>query len=503
MSTTGNVVVSINDNGGSSNIVASAPTVVAVAGCSSGGTVAAATPYSTADINTVIANSGYGPLTSLCALLIAAGAVVIVTRLTQNAAGTATAVTTGAGNTSTSVLTVTLDGTVGAFDTYAVKVKVAKAGTIGTDGQIQVSLDAGRTYGPVIALPAATPATYAIAHTGITLSFAAGTLVLGDTFTFGTVEPTAATAGITAWLTAMQNSLYASNGWGQMICHSAVTGSAANTIQTTMDTLASAYLFERLMIHARDAAAPTGYGAGESDATWSAALLTSYAACVARRISVAAGFYNMAEGIANTSAGTPVLRRPLSWAIAVRKVKKAVQVLSSRVKDGPLEAINVDPTSDPSDGWIYHDERTNPGLDAGRFATAWTRLRQGQGYFVRSENLMSPLGSDFPLLAVGQCFDNFCNALVQYLTANIDDSTRYNANGTIYENDAQTLESGALSVVKDTMPGQYNPLTTSITIDRLYNVKANSKCRVTGSFGGLAYIREFDLTAQITNTSAA
>ncbi len=501
MSTTGNVVISIADNGGSTNVVVPAPTVVAIAGCSSGGTVAAATPYSTSSIATVIANSGYGPLAELAAMLIARGATLIVTRLTQSAAGTATSVThTGTG---TSVVTVTLDGVVGAYDTYAVKVTVPTtgAGTIGTSGAIQISLDAGRTTGPIISLGTAN--TYAIPHTGITLNFGVGTLVAGDVFTFGTVEPTAAVAGIQAWITALQNSPFAVTGWGQMVLVGDLTGANASTIETNLDSLAANYLFDRMICNARDAHAPTGYGAGETETTWMNALLADYSATTARRLAVSAGHYNMPSGIANSAAGTPRYRRPESWAIAARKVGKPVQVLSSRVKDGPLSSIVVDPTNDPTDGWIYHDERINPGLDAGRFMSAWTRLGQGQGFFVRSENLMSPAGSDFPLLAVGQCFDNFCAALVQYFTANIDSSTRTNANGTIYENDAQTLEKGAMGIVAASMPGQYQPANTKIVVDRSYNVKTNSKVLVTGTFGGLAYMREFDLTMQMQNPNAA
>lgn len=506
MATTGNVQITIQDNGGASNIIVAAPSVIAVAGVSSSGT--ANVPVSTRSISTITSTFGYGPLTELCALLIANGATVIATKLTKNASGTASAVThTGTG---TSVVTVTLDAGVGAFDTYYVKVKVATAGTIGTSGAIQVSLDAGRTYGPVISL--GTAVTYAISNTGVTLNFGVGTLVVGDTYTFSTIEPSANTAGVQAWLTALAASPYAQAGWGNMICHTCpdesvdITGTNFNSIQTTLDTLASGYLFERCMFNARDAKTPVAWGgAGETESAWMSSIISDFAATTAKRACVAAGCYNMASGIANTSAGTPVYRRPLSWAIAARKVTKDVQILSSRVKDGPLGSINVDPTSDPSDGFLYHDERANPGLDAAWFASAWTRLGQGQGFFVRSENLaiMNAPSSDFPLLAIGACFDVFCSTLVQFFTVSIDETVRTNANGTIYENDAQQLEKGATAAVANAMSGSYQPANTSIVIDRTYNVKSNSKVKVSGTFGALAYMREFDLTVQVQNPNAA
>ena len=495
MSTTGNVQITINDNGGASNIIVAAPSVIAVAGTSSAGTVGV--PVSTRSVSTITSTFGYGPLSELCALLISAGATVIATKLTTDTAGSAGAVTFV--GTGTSVVTVSG----AAYDTYYVVFKVITGATIGVDGiTFQLSLDAGRTFGPVIAL--GTASSYAISNTGLTLAFAAGNLVAGDVATFGTVEPTAAASDVTDWLAAMQASPYAAAGWGGMIAHGDRTGADCSTIETALDTMASEYLFERLIVNARDVdPAAEWSGTAETEAAWQAALLTSFSATSARRIAACAGFYNIPSGIANSAAGTPRYRRPLSWAIAARKVQQPVQVLSSRVKDGVLASIVVDPSSDPTDGFVYHDERINPGLDAARFASAWTRLTQPQGFFVRSENLMSPLGSDFPLLAVGACFDNFCSALVQFFTFNIDDSVRTNSNGTIYENDAQRLESGALSALASSMSGQYQPANTSVVIDRTYNVKTNSKVLVSGTFGGLAYVREFDLTVQVQNPNAA
>jgi len=495
MSTTGNVQITINDNGGATNIIVAAPSVIAVAGTCSSGTVNV--PVSTRSLSTITSTFGYGPLSELCALLISAGATVIASKLATATAGAAGAVTFV--GTGTSVVSVSG----AAYDTYYVVFKVVTGGTIGVAGiTFQVSLDAGRTFGPVIAL--GTASSYSIPNTGLTLGFAAGDLDTGDVATFGTTEPLADAAGVTAWLEAMLASPYAAAGWGGMIVAGARTGSDVSTIETTLDSLASQYLFERLILNARDASPASKWsGTGESEATWSAALASSFASTSARRALVSAGHYNVPSGIANSAAGTPRYRRPLSWSIAARKVQQPVQVLSSRVKDGPLASIVVDPTSDPTDGFVYHDERINPGFDSLRFASAWTRLGQPQGFFVRSENLMSPLGSDFPLLAVGQCFDNFCSALVQFFTANIDDSVRTNTNGTIYENDAQRLESGALSAVASSMTGQYQPANTSVVIDRTYNVKTNSKVLVNGTFGGLAYVREFDLTVQVQNPNAA
>src|SRR5262249_32139583 len=130
--------------------------------------------------------------------------------------------------TGTSVVTTTLDATNGAFDYYFVKVLVVTGGTIATGPcAIQVSLDAGRNYGQVIQLGVAN--TYVIANTGITLNFAAGTLVTGDTYTFAAYGPMWTTANVQTALNALVGSQYGVVGWGSTHIVSAGGGATAAT----------------------------------------------------------------------------------------------------------------------------------------------------------------------------------------------------------------------------------------------------------------------------------
>lgn len=509
MSTSGNVEITIVDNGGAGAINVAAPSVVAIFGVSSAGTKD--TPISTRSASTLASTFGYGPLTELGAMLIAQGATVIATKVEQSGAGTYANLTqTDAG---TSVPSVTLNGTVGAFDTYFVKIVLLSNATVGDPNatvKLKVSLDAGRTYGPTQVLNvSAAPSSLVIPNTGITVSFAAGTLKNGNEIAFATYEPYASMGNVNNAIEALKNSAYAISGWGSMIVNGAAKDNQSYntadcaTLQNKLDSLATSQLFERCFVNVRDAANGWGGGIAETDAQYTSALVAASLGHNAKRVTACAGFYNVPSAIANVMAGTPRYRRPCSWPIQARKSTVAAQVLSSRVKDGPLSMVIVDSTNDPTDGFVYHDERVEPGLDAAGYATLWTRLQQGSGFFVRSENLFSPIGSDFDLFAIGQCFDNFCNTLVKYFTAKIDDFVRTNKNGTIYENDAQALESGALSTVSAAMQGQYQPANTTITIDRTYNVMSNKKCKVSGVFGQLGYIREFVLIVQLQNPLSA
>lgn len=86
--------------------------------------------------------------------------------------------TSSAGNTGSSVVTAVAgsDGVLGEHDG---RVRVVAGGTVGTSQiRIEVSLDGGTSYQPV---RLGTAVSYEIGYVGVTLNFAAGTLVAGDT----------------------------------------------------------------------------------------------------------------------------------------------------------------------------------------------------------------------------------------------------------------------------------------------------------------------------------
>ncbi len=204
---TGDVEISILDNG-AGVVVVPQSSVAVVIGCSSAGT--AAQVVASRDPNSLKTAVGSGPAVDLAALLISVGGTVLFMKAAQAVAGFVGAVTAFA--TGTSVVTVTGNP----FDSYLVKFKVVNGGTIATTGiTFQVSLDAGRTYGPVIAL--GTAVTYALTGTGITLAFAAGTTVAGESVTFQCTEPVTSTTNVQACLVALEASPYAVTGWGALI----------------------------------------------------------------------------------------------------------------------------------------------------------------------------------------------------------------------------------------------------------------------------------------------
>lgn len=500
MSGVGEVQITVIDN--ATNISVPLPNLQAVIGCASGGTAAVATVVATASAQTLQSNFGYGQLPEYAALAVLNGATVLALRASTVTTGTASGVWTPLTNTGTSALTVTLDGTTGAFDDYYVIAKVVTGGTRGTAGvQFQVSLDAGRNYGPVINLGIAT--SYVIPNTGVTLNFGAGTFVAGDLYEFSTTGPQTNTAGVQSCLNALLASAYALTGWGSMHILGSWNGAQATTIETYLDTFATNYVFTRAMVSNRDTSPASKWGgSAETESAWMTQVQNDTQALSAKRIDMAAGHYNTPSAYANAAAGAPAYRRPGQWSAAVRQTQIPPQRHQGRVRDGSLAQIVVNPSSDPSDGFVYHDERVNPGLDASRFTSFCTRKGR-PGFFVVNPNLMSPLGSDFTLLPLGNVMDVACDIVhtkgLDFVNADI----RLNANGTIYENEARYIESQIQSALIIAMLSQSMISGATVVVNRSTNVSALKQVNFDVTINARGYILKEVVTIGFNNPLTA
>lgn len=456
----GDVEITIVDN--NANIVVPLANVQLVIGCASSGPTAQV--VATRSAKTLLDTFGGGELVEAASLSVLGGATVLAMRAASATPGSCSAVTFS--GTGTSVITTT-----GApVDAFLIVFKVITGGTRGTAGiTFQISLDAGRTFGPTIALGTAT--TYLIAGTGVTLNFGVGTLVAGDTAKIGCTAPLWSTAGIQACLNALQASPYAVTGWGSSHLVGIASASDAATIQGYLDTLALGYLFTRLLISARDASPAAAWGGtGEAEATWITSLQTAWSATSAKRICTAAGYYNMPSAFPTAIAGAPKFRRSLQWAHAARVASIPPQRHAGRVRDGSLSNIVLDPVNDPSDGFVYHDARINTGLDSSRFTTARTRMRQ-PGLFIAQPNLMSPPGSDFSILPYGSVMDVACGITHATGQLQINDDVRLQKNGTLFENDARTIEREIKAAIDVAMTSQSMISSCTVVVDRTTNVQ--------------------------------
>lgn len=481
------VEIIVADNGVNTALQLPQQSVQVVLGCSSSGT--SLVPFATTVASKLTDQFGYGPMPEAAGLVCSAGGTVIAQRLPIVAAGTAKAVQkVGSGS---SVVTTTLDGTVGAFDDYFVEVLVATGGTIATAGtQIQISLDAGRHFGPLINL--GTGVTYAIPNTGITLNFAAGTLVAGDTYKLQTIAPQWDISGVQAAIAALAASVFAVQGWGSMHLVGPISAADAATVNGYIDSLRTRYNFARILLSARDAAAPTAWGgSGESEAAWMTSLETAFSATAAKRIVVGGGYYNTPSAFPNAAAGTPSYRRSGTWSSAARRVQIQPNNSTWRVRDGSLANIVVDPTTDPGDGFIYHDEAQTPGLDAARLMSFRTWPKKA-GIFCTRDPLMSDVGSQYTLLPYGNVIDIACTIGYETGVEIVGDDLLTNRNGTLQSQDLLKLQSSIQGAINDNMTGMISAVVVA--------VDPNANVQSTGNIPVSITITQRTIIGKVTET---
>ncbi len=485
MTVSGDVELTILD-GGAGVVVTPASAVQVVIGTCSGGT--ANLCVASRDPNALATAVGYGPAVDQAAISMAAGATVIFVKAATTSVGAASSVTTFA----TGLCVVSVTGA--PYDAYLVKVLVTKGGTTPVGCRIKVSLDAGRNYGPEIAL---TALTLALTGTGMTLAFTSATMVAGESVTFGCTEPLASVANVQAALVALEASPYSTTGWGSMRICGPRTGADASSIEGYLDTMVTTKTYPRAIIEVRDNALPVAYGgAGETDSVWSAAIATDVSAVSAKRIAMSAGNYNVNSQYPVALCGTPRMRRNGAFALAARVVTLQPQNHAGRVSDGSLSAIIVDPTNDPGDGFNYHDEHNSPSLDVARFVSYRRRKGKG-GFFVVQPRLMAPAGSIFAKpqgLPLGNVMDIGCSLLNQLHDDNINSDIQLNPNGTIFEIAAQGIETVIRRGLNDNMFAKNMISGFAYAIDRTTNVRTTDTVVFSCTFFARGYILEIDGT---------
>jgi hypothetical protein len=484
----GRLTIVVLDNGSSAANVPQNSTQLVIGTCQNG-TVGA--PFASTSPTNIFNNFGNGPLTEAAGLIASVGGVPVCIRATSNTAGSASAVTTTGGGTS--VITVT--GT--PLDTAQVLITVTSAGTIGTAGiTFTASYDNGRTTSPSISLSTAT--TYPLPNLGATLNFAAGTVLLGQTMTFGTVEPLWNSAGIQAAITAFLASSYAKQGVGSahIVGGSTATNGASGAAGADMLAIGlnlqsarqNQFVFTRAYLSARDTKVPVAFGgAAETEAAWMTAISSDFQGQnlntdTTGRTSVCAAYWNTQSVYQNGLGIAPRFRRSVAYAVAQRQVLIPTQRMPSRVRDGALAPIVI-AAQDKTDGFVYHDESITPGLDSvyggsgGNFTTTTTIVGKS-GVFCQHANLFSPAGSQYGYMPQGLVTDVACSIAYQVGINNIDDELRITPVGTIDPRDAVAIQSTIQRAISGLMttPGM---LTSSPQIPDGCIVTVNQQALIT------------------------
>ena len=515
------VTLTLQDNGSSAAVSVPQSSVQLKIGCAIGGVVNQ--PFATTSPTSLQQQFVGGPLLEAGGLVCQAGNVCVAISCPIVTAGVklsgTTATVANAKNAGNAVVTTVLDSTYGAWDTYYVKVTCVAAGTVGTNGiQLVVSGDAGRNQGTPLALGTATTLdlgaplnTVAVGGTGIRLSFTSGqTMVVGDSWTFATIGPQWNDAGITAAVNAFVASSYADAGVGSshvvgvVPINSGTGNSDIATIQTAFNTATTQQVYSRAIIDLQDASgggpgAATWGGTPETEATWIAFLETLASGSTADpRVAADGGHYNITSPYANPAFGQPAYRRPLSWAHAVRRTQIPLQRRAGRVKDGPYAQIVVSPAVDPTDGFIYHDERVNPGLNAARIGSAYSVIKKGR-WFQCQEPLLCAPGSQFVELAIGNVLDAACDIAYAAGVEEVSDDLLTQANGTLDPVALNILQGEIQNPLNAGLPAQGLVSQVTATVVASANVEATGIIPVNVVVNPRAYVNSLAFTISLSN----
>lgn len=418
---------------------------------------------------------GFGPLVDdVCHTLLTSGGPVIAVRLNGSVVGSVGAVTKSAVGTSTG--TVTAAGT--PTNAFELVVHVTNTGALGV-AYFRYSLDGERTYSDVMSVP--TGGTYAVPHTGITLTFVpgAGPVIFerGDKYALVTVAPHYGSTDLAAGFTALTQYMSLSPGAiveGVIACGANATGADAATLFAALDTqlgsLAAVYKYM--------------YGAIDAGNDGVTAVKTAFASITSTRVMACYGKADAMLG--NTMAGYAAPKGPIVRVIAARCARAVISEDLARVASGPMPGVLE----------VSHDEYLLNNMDDSRFTTL--RTWPGKvGYFVTNGMIKAPVGSDYKLLQFRRVMDVACRVAADSQTNFSSAEFLTKKDGTIEDDEAARVEATVTGALNDAIilpknasgrAGHASAL--RYTVDRTVNLNTTSQLVTKVAIRPLGYAKD-------------
>lgn len=374
----------------------------------------------TANVPTVIGNvrqlintfGSSGPAIDAAAYLLAvAGGNIVFTRATASTVAIISAITkNGSGPTIT-------DNSSSAKNTYNAILTITKGGTL-TNAKYKYSLDGGRTQSPEFT----SAASISLTGTGIALTMAAGTYVLGDTYTFTTQEPCYNSTNLAAFFTAATAStlkwdffFFAGNPQD--------TDDSAGlfaTIETQMIAYSVVERFYNAIINA-----------GQNTA---ASCLTDYASTFGVRTSVFYGTYDAPSQV--TLLGRGFVAYPMSTWVASLQTGNVISTDLAQTSGAQSVGSIVGALA------ISQDEYANPaGLNDAKIGAARTYPNL-TGFYLMNGWIRSPSGSNFEFIQHRRIMDlaSSIASAQQALLIGRPYACKTDGTGNLTERSAQSIE---------------------------------------------------------------
>lgn len=378
--------------------------------------------------------------------------------------------------TGTSVITTTGDP----VDDLEVVVKVKTGGTVGTAGIKYIySLDGGRTYSPEQSLGVALTAL--LGASGITLNFAAGTLVAGDIASFNALAAASNAADLTAALEALKASQVL---WEICQIVPAIDADIFDAVDLAFAGMANAGKYRAWIGNTRIP------DVGETEAAYLTDLSTVFAAKTSKYGSLYAGGCKLTSSVSGFK-----YRRPVSFATAAREAFVSQEIDIADVNLGVLEGVAIrDANGNPDE----HDESLNPGLDDARFAVL--RTWDGAGVYVNRPRLFSPAGSDFQLMPHRRVMNLTHETLRTYFIGRLNRPVLVNSTtGFILESEALEIEAGAMALLRSVLLAKPKASGVQFALSRTDNLLSTRTLTGSARVIPLAYPETIELDVGFFN----
>lgn len=421
---------------------------------------------------------GYGPgVEDALQIMAYAGGPVGFCRITGSVAAANSAVTkSGAGPN------VSVAGSA-TFDLDA-RIQIVKGGALGV-GTFKYSLDLTTgaptewTFSPELTIPAG--GSYVIPGTGITATFAAGTYVANETYSWTSDCAGFASGDLTTALSAV-NDLQQS--W--RFVHVATSYKCGNA--ATVSGIAAA-----LQSYLATQEAAEKYRAGiipaDGDGGSASTSITAYASVTANRCLISHGWVRLVPQY--TIQGRGAVDRPAAVCFSARAAGSLISTDLKRVPGnglsdgGPLPGVLK----------LYYDERIDAGgVDAVKLSSL--RTYQGRpGTYVSQGLIKSAAGSDFTIWPRRLVIDVAAEVTHAVTSGFIGRGVRTNPGGTIDERDALALETEVNAALAAALLNPRNAEGTgghvsavTYTVDRTVNVLSTETLEGDVSVRPLGYL---------------
>lgn len=291
----------------------------------------------------------------------------------------------------------------GPNDFYDVTVTVKAGGVLGT-GTFDFTLDGKKTTSETRTIPAG--GIFDVPNTGLRLTFAGGTYVVGTTYAFTTRPRTFNATDLSNAITAL---LLLNGRWKYVVfageSADATTGAVlAAAINGHMTSLANDLKYDRAVV--------------DTGRDTSANVITQYTTVSDRRLALFYERTRIPSALAFEGWGSPMLPGIYSAAARIAQVKRSTS--PAWVGFGALVGVSEIGFNEGETGETLHQHKIN----------TFRTLPGQSGFFLTNGKLKSPSGSDFKYIQWGMIVDLVCNVITDALTPFINGSRRILTDGT-------------------------------------------------------------------------